>query len=229
MFISGLPFRDTALALSEEEVMQKLSIITVFTIANEQGELLLAQGENQKNVALLYISQQEAQKATQQLKQSNPQGNFQVLPVSLANIYQMVKQRNGQENTPLLDLIPVKKQVDAAMTLLRQQNQSVNEFAGVPLFYVTYQQEQQEVFLTAKNGEQSVIPLYLEKETLQNEIEKVRQQQPDIASTFQIRVMPLENLIGLYEKENNEAVRKMIVVPSQETLDFLRQLQQQQR
>lgn len=229
ILFSGLISRNPVLALSQEEVLQKLAAITVFTIANEQGDLLIAQAQNQKNLALLYISQQEAQKATEQFKQKNPEGSYQVLPVSLANMYKFIKERAGQENTPLLDLIPVQRQVDAAKNLLRQQNQAVNEFQGVPLFYVTYQQDKQEVFLTAKNGEQTIIPLYFEKETLQNQLERVKQEQPEIASTFQIRVMPLEKLIILFEQENTEAVRKMVVVPSQETVEFLRKFQQQQK
>ncbi|WP_013322901.1 Tic22 family protein [Gloeothece verrucosa] len=227
--LSGLTSNRKILALSQEEVLQKLAPITLFTIGNQKGDLIFIQTPNKPDVALLYISQQQAQRAAQQLNQTKPGNSYQVIPVSLADMYKFFKEKSGQPNAPVLQLVPVQQEVEAAKGILSQQNQVVKDFPGVPLFYITYEQDKKEVFLTAKNGTENIIPLSFEKDFVQNQIQIAKQQQPDLAGTFKIRVMTLQSLILLFEQKDNDGIRKMVVIPSQETIEFSRQLQQQQK
>lgn len=54
----------TALALPEKEVLKKLDPVPVFTIADEQGVLLVASGENEAKVAGVLISQEATNQYT---------------------------------------------------------------------------------------------------------------------------------------------------------------------
>lgn len=218
ILLSWSKFIPTALALSQEQILQKLSTITVFTIGDNKGNMITFALENNKNVSPLYLSQQDAQNLLQELKQKNQNNSYQLLPVTLSEMYQIAK--NKGQNAPVLQLFPQKRQVDAAVSL-------VGNFQGVPLFYATYTQDNQENFLIAKSGEIAVIPLYVDRESLENRLNQIRQQDANFAAMIKIRVMPLAQLIGLLETQDNDAVQKMRLIPTQESLEFLKQLQQQ--
>jgi hypothetical protein len=215
-----------ALALSTQEVIQKLSLVPVFTIANQNGDVILIPNQQtQRNVLILFMSYQAAQDKVEEFQQKNPQQSYQVLPVSLASMYQFVKSKQGQQNPPLLELVPIPKQVDAAISLLRQQSQTSN-FKGVPIFYATLGDNQAETFLTATSGNQTFIPLYLEREAAQNQIQALIQKEPDLTSALKMRVMSLEQLIGILESRDNQAIRQMIIVTPQESVQFIPKIQQ---
>ncbi|MGL5808235.1 MAG: Tic22 family protein, partial [Xenococcaceae cyanobacterium] len=56
-----------ALALPQEQILQKLKPVPVFTITDQQGAPLVASGENNAKVAGVFISQQDAQNFVSQL------------------------------------------------------------------------------------------------------------------------------------------------------------------
>lgn len=214
-----------AWALSNQEVLQKLSSIPVFTIGNQEGEVALINSpQTQRNVAILYLNQQQAQTLVRQLQKQNPQQSYQVLPMSLAGMYEFVQEQQGQTNPPLLELVPMPKQVEAAQNILRQQGQSSN-FQGVPLFYVTLTGGDQETFLTARSGNQTIIPLYLEQETARNNVQQLIRQEPDLASAIKIRVMSLEQLITILETQDNQAVRQMTIISPKGSAELLQKIQ----
>jgi hypothetical protein len=70
------------LALPQQDVIQTLSTVPVFTIADSQGAPLVASGEGDVKVAGIFISQQDANNFVAKLKQQNPEiGNkVQVIP-----------------------------------------------------------------------------------------------------------------------------------------------------
>jgi hypothetical protein len=219
-----------ALALTQEQILQKLNQVPVFTFANPQGDILLGKGENNKKVAYLFISQQEAQKAVQEMSQKNPGQKLQVLPLPLGQMYKAVTEGKDKPDTPVLNLVPVDQQVKSAVTVLTQENpqQQVKEFPGVPLFFAIINQDKKEAYLTYQEGQQTVIPLFFEKESLQKLVEQFKKQKPELASSIQMRVVSLEQMIGIFQKENDQAVGYMQLIPSQESIQFILNSQQQQ-
>jgi len=212
-----------ALALTEQQVMEKLQTVPVFTVTDGEGSPLVASIPNQNNqneaVAGVFISQRDAEAFVQRLKQEKPElGNqVRVVPVSLAEVYQLDQQTQNQPNGLDFAYIPVQQQVQSAQQLLGQGQ----EFRGVPLFVAKGGQEGG--YLTIQQEGQSVIPFFFDKEQLQNLVNRFKEQQPNLASSVQIQVVPLEGIINTLQTQDNPQLEQILLIPSQESLQFLRQ------
>lgn len=212
-----------ALALTEQQVMEKLQTVPVFTVTDGEGSPLVASIPSQNNqneaVAGVFISQRDAEAFVERLKQEKPElGNqVRVVPVSLAEVYQLDQQSQNQPNGLDFAYIPVQQQVQSAQQLLGQGQ----EFRGVPLFVA--KGGQQGGYLTIQQEGQSVIPFFFDKEQLQNLVNRFKEQQPNLASSVQIQVVPLEGIINTLQTQDNPQLEQILLIPSQESLQFLRQ------
>ncbi|MEQ8468473.1 Tic22 family protein [Coleofasciculus sp. E1-EBD-02] len=212
-----------ALALTEQQVMEKLQTVPVFTVTDGEGSPLVASIPSQNNqneaVAGVFISQRDAEAFVERLKQEKPElGNqVRVVPVSLAEVYQLDQQSQNQPNGLDFAYIPVQQQVQSAQQLLGQGQ----EFRGVPLFVAKGGQEGG--YLTIQQEGQQVIPFFFDKEQLQNLVNRFKEQQPNLASSVQIQVVPLEGIINTLQTQDNPQLEQILLIPSQESLQFLRQ------
>lgn len=228
-------------ALTQDEIVQKLRPIPVFIVANPQsGELLVGRPSNppsgnnaQQNnisVARIFISRQDAQAFLDKLKTDRPElgRNMQVIPRSLGELYLEAQQNNNPSDRLVFDLVPVRQQVDSAVTLLRQSGQQENQFNGVPLFiarggpekgYITMQIPQM--------GEQEIIPVFFSKEDAQNMLNQFKQQNPQQASTTDIQVVNFEGMLQTLASKNDQWLNQIVLIPPPEGREFLRTLQQQ--
>lgn len=210
-----------AFALPDEQVIQKLRQIPVFTIADSSGAPLVAsQGDQGRRVAGVFISQQDAQEFLEQLRQEQPElaGQVQVMPVSLGEIYQL-----DQQQASALDFafVPAEEQVRSAVSLLEEQGQQIEENQlGVPLFVARGGEEQG--YLTIERDENQVIPFFFDRAELEQILERFKQQKPELADTVQIEVVTLQSVLQTLQSQDNEDLEKIEFVPSREALEFLR-------
>jgi nickel transport protein len=227
-----------ALALPDKEVANALRPIPVFTVTDAQGAPLVAtvplrQGDSQTaNVAGVFMSQQDANAFLARLKTDNPDlGNsVQIVPVSLAEVYELEKKNQNQTENLDFAFIPKQDQVQLAQPLWEaqirsnpnaQQNQ---QFQGVPLFVAKAGPDQGYLTIQPRDGVQ-LIPFFFEKNQLQNMVDRYKQQQPNQSGNITIEVVSLEGLISTLQSSNNEDLTKIMLVPSQESQQFLQNLQ----
>nr|WP_255552692.1 Tic22 family protein [[Phormidium] sp. ETS-05] len=233
VFVGISPKNMKALALPENQIIQKLSQIPVFTITNQQGSPLVASisnGNQNTSVAGVFISKKDADNFIQKLTETNPEmvNSVQVRTVSLADVYQMERANPAQGAQQLaFDYVPVRQQVDSALAVLEANGQQVEQFNGVPLFLATGGQGNG--YLTIQQGEQQVIPLFFNKEDLQGMLDRLRQQDPNLAQTVNIKVVNLRGLIKLLQESNDEQLNKIVLIPSRETIEYLQSQQQPNR
>jgi hypothetical protein len=227
LFGNSLP----ALALSAEQIVEKLKVIPVFTIADEQGAPLVASNNNEesKKVTGVFISKQDAQKFVEDLKKNQPEiGNkVKVVPVSLAEVYKLEQNSENQQNQQNnIDFayVPVEQQVESAKNILGQQGKKYE--GGVPLFVA--KGGQSKGYLTIEQNNQQVIPFFFEQKQIQEMVERFKQQKPDLASTVTIEVVPLEGVIATLQQSNDQMLDKILLVPSTESIEFLRSLKPNQ-
>jgi Tic22-like family len=93
----------------------------------------------------------------------------------------------------------------------------------VPLF-IAKSTDQEGVYLTTRQNDREVIPVYFSREDVQGMIDRLRQSQPDLANKVEIQVINLEGLIQNLQTSDNEALNQIVLVPSQETRTFIRSL-----
>lgn len=221
------------LALTTEQVMERLRTVPVFTLANSEGAPLLAvptEGESRNPIASVFISQADAQTFLNELKTRDPQAaeGIQVFPVPLAKIYEYeISQRERAENEQLqFNFVPQQQQIEAAQTVLQQSGQS-GQFEGVPLF-VARSGGAEGGYLTIQQGEEQVIPMFFDRAELQTLLDRLRQVQPDLANGVQVQVVDLLGVIQTLQTSDNQELNRIVLVPSQESREYIRTLQEQQ-
>jgi nickel transport protein len=219
----------SALALPDEQVVQKLRAIPVYTVTDAQGAPLVASVPNGQNnqtssVAGVFISRKDAQAFVERLKTEKPDIGkaVQVVPVSLAEVYKLNKENRSKPGGLEFAFVPAQQQVQSAQALMAQSGQQ-QPFNGTPVFVARGGADQG--YLTVQEKNQQIIPFFFEKEQLQVMVERFKQQQPQLASTIKIQAIPLEGVIQTLQTKNDPQLNNIVLVPSKESIDFLRSLQ----
>ncbi|MGF1481033.1 MAG: Tic22 family protein [Cyanophyceae cyanobacterium] len=224
------------LALPTDQVVQKLRPIPVFTIADEQGQPLVvtvpannaeSEGEaaqEKAQIVSIFISQQDAQQFVERLQSENTELGSQVTVgyMSLGDVYRLA-QGEAKEQGIFFEFVPMQEEVTEARTLLSQNGQEYS--GGVPLFVA---RGGEQGYLVAEQNNQQVIPFFFEKEQLQQNIENLKQQQPDLASTVTIEVVTLEGVLSTLQEKDDEFLNKIVLMPSEESIEFRRSQSQPQ-
>jgi hypothetical protein len=231
VFVGNVP----VLALTEQQVKEKLDSVPVYLITNSQGLPLsrpLPEGQNgQKStgsVTGVYLSRQEAQsfiKELQNLKDKDPKmqevvKSLQVTAVPLGVIYQQLQQSKNQPNRLLFAFKPVDTEVKGALDLLRQSGQQVNQFKSVPVFAVRFSPEQGYVPIQLKTENQQLIPLFLSKQDAQGLLNQVKPKYPKA----DIQVIDVDGVIKTLQDKNDNWLSQVVLVPSPESREYIKTL-----
>ncbi len=216
-----------ALALTQEQIVQKLRPIPVFTIANSDGAPLVAappSGQKGNPVAGVFINQQDAQAFLDGLKNRSPEiaKNVRVVPVSLAEVYQLNQVNKEKKEKLDFAFVPSRQQVTTAQTIVKQGDKKDQQFTGTPLFVARGGAEKG--YLTIQQGNKSVIPMFFKKEELQSLIDRFKQQDPKVASTVEIQVLNLEGVIEVLRTKNDPQLEQIVLVPPRESMEYVQNL-----
>jgi Tic22-like family len=112
-----------AIALTNEQVVERLQPVPVFTFMDSERNFLVTRPANATAetlpVVYMFISQQAAQQFLAELKQKTPEqaNGFNVTPVPLSLAYEMAKRDQQQEN-------PVQVAFIGKMPRMRQRQNS---------------------------------------------------------------------------------------------------------
>lgn len=214
------------LALTQDQIMQKLRPVPVFTIANSEGAPLVASPQNGQQgnpVAGVFVNQKDAEAFLGNLKTRNPEiaKNVKVVPVSLAEVYKMNVSNQGKntKDSLVFQLVPSRQQVDTAQTLLKQSGEK-EQFSGTPLFVARGGTDKG--YLTIQQGDKAVIPMFFKKEDLQTLMDRFKQQDPKMASTLEVQVLNLEGVLEVMRTKNDPQLDQIVLIPPRESLDFIR-------
>ena len=196
-------------------LLDKLESIPVFTLANEQGAPLVANDDDRK-VSGVFISQEDANRFLDRLKDENPElaSQVRVIPISLVQIYQLDISQENTENDLDFAFVPEEEAVEDANNISEEYQ------GGVPLF-VARNDDEDRGYLSIEQDGQQVIPFFFNLTRLEETIVKVREQQPEIADTLSIEIVILENVIETFETSDDENLEQIILVPTKESIEFL--------
>ncbi len=217
----------SAFSLPQDQIVQKLGPVPVFTITDAKGAPLVASDNDNKKeggVAGVFINQKDAEAFVNQLKTKNPElaKTVRVVPVSLGEVYKLDQASSSKPNSLEFAYVPAKQQVDAAMALLKQSGQDEKKFQGTPLFVAKAGKEKG--YLTVKQADKQVIPFFFNKEELQSMLDRFKKQQPNLASTVEIQVVNLEGVIETMQSRNDTQLNQIMLVPPKASIDFVRSL-----
>ena len=224
----------SVLALTQEQIKQKLDAIPVYLITNKEGSPLTRSvpveqnGQKAVTVAGVYMSQQEAEAVITELQSAKNQDqrltdlvkDLQVEVVPLGFIYQQLKQSENKPDAVVFALQPVQQEVTAAKNLLRQSGERVEQFPGVPLFVVRFAPDQGYVAIKSNSDSQELIPMFLSKQDAQGLLNRVK---PEF-SKAEIQVIDIDSVIENLEKKDDEWFKQVVIVPSPESRKLLERL-----
>jgi hypothetical protein len=232
-FLGGvLSFVMPAWALNEDQIVEKLREVPVFTITDAEGSPLVASitnGDNTVTESFFFISHSDAEAFIERLKTEQPDlaQTVKVTPYSLAQVY-LIGQKiaetegNNQEEAPdSLRLIPTQSEVQEAISILQTNGEDVQEFPGVPIFLPKIGDDS---YLSIQEGEKQWIPMFFDRSQLENALAQFKQEQPDLADSVSIEVTVLEGVIQNMKDSDDPELEKLLLVPPQETIDFLQSL-----
>lgn len=228
-----------ALALTQAQIVEQLSAVPVFTITNERGIPYVAtvgtpDADTPPTVVTeVFISHEDAELSLNVLREQNPDlGNqAQVTPVSLARIYEVALLSKEEENPLQFLFVPIVEEVQFAMSILPNPE---TESAGVPLFMVsspdnpdeaadaTDGDEDKVALLTLQQGDEEIVPLFFRRDQFDGIVDSIGAEQPEFANNLELRVIWLEDFIGLLEtaENNDEGIQQYQMIPLPESIDF---------
>ena len=229
-----------ALALPQEQIVEHLRRIPVFTITDERGIPYVAAIPNEGEdaaptiVTEVFISHEDAETSLDALHELDPDlaDTAQVTPVTLARIYEVALMGRGQENPLEFLFVPIVEEVQFALSLPNANTES----SGVPLFMVTSPESPDQgteadangdddgkvALLTQKIGDEEIVPLFFRRSQFDGIVESLEEEQPDFAANMELQVIWLEDFIGLLERaeEENAGIQQYQMIPLPESIDF---------
>jgi hypothetical protein len=226
--ILGTGFIDPqkAFALPQAEVIQVLQPIPVYTIADDKGAPLVAVDKDNKKSTFIFVSKDEANQFYQRLTTEKPDVAKQVKiqVVSLAEIYKVASENAKKPDGLNFSFVPTPEEIDSAKTVLGANGQQYQ--GGVPLFVARGGPDKG--YLTIQQNNQQFVPFFFEKSQLQQMLDQLKKDKPDLASSIQIEVIPLEAIMSTLEEKNDEFLKRIVLWPSSEMMKVIESTIQQQ-
>jgi len=224
----------SAEALTEAQVLERLSGIPVFTLTDAAGAPLLGSVPKQpptpnkpSQVLLFFLNPDDAQTTLNQIKKNNPAlgGKARISISSMNNAYQIIK-KNQDKKEVGFQIVPTKASIDSARTILVSQGKPTDKLNDVPIFFATGAKGKgkEEGLLTIEKGGKQFIPFFFYQKDLQKLIDKAKQQQPAIASSTKLQVASLSQVLGsmVTTKTNkpNADTERFTFVPSSSAIEY---------
>jgi Tic22-like family len=216
-------------ALPDNQIIDKLQGIPVFTLTDQSGAPLTASvngTDGKKNTYTGgYISRKDAQSFLQTLQKKDPNlaKQLQIRAVRLSELYNV--QFNSTPDKKLdIAYVGNQQQVNSALAILQKTNRNLKSVGGVPLFIG--RAGKPAGYITVDQNGKKVIPIFFDREQLQPYIDKFKKERPDLAATAEIQVITLEGLITSLRTKNADAradalYNQVLLYPSREAIEYL--------
>jgi hypothetical protein len=208
-----------ALALTTEQVGEKLAGVPVYVISSESGLLLISanqEGQTSEPSLFVFMSEQDATTFLTKANETNPEfaPGAQITLTSLENLYKEAQATGGEQ--PLrLSYVPEATEVTQATQL------SAEYRGGVPLFCAQFE-DGSLVPVPQENGE-AIYPMFFSSADLQAQLASLEQTNPEARAAITIGVYPLEGVLQKMQNEDDSTLTGIQLLPDSETINTIRQ------
>ena len=218
--LSGLALLpQSALALTEQQILEKLGSVPVFLIINGDGQSLTASVDNEDTalqVPIVFINSAEAENFLSQAESEQAEfaddANIAVLPLS-----ELYTEASAQLEGPnSLVYIPSTEAVNQASGIVN------TEVQGVPLFAAVNSENDQ--YLLTDND---TLPMFFSLQDLQAQLSPLYASNPGLEESIDIDVVSFEAILGNMttdDPELNQLLELVQFVPSSQTLRYIQSL-----
>ncbi|CAD7703675.1 unnamed protein product [Ostreobium quekettii] len=184
------------LAMDPDELKARISTIPIYTVANNKNEFVLVSAEGQRQVGLLFLSEEGAYGLVDKMKKVNPSmgRNSKVLRVMLDDVYDLLTTPKKELQGAVFRFVPDMKQVANALEVYQSAGVPTRAITGVPVF--------QAEGLSITTDSSRSTPIFLSKDDLDVAVETAQK----------MRVQRLENQLQAvaeqFDAEAAEALSK---------------------
>lgn len=225
--ISGLiALSNTAAwALTEQQILDKLTEVPVFRIVDEAGNPLPTttevEGQEeavQLNIVFIDVVEAQAYVEQQETEQAGFADSVTIEVVRLSDVYE---ETAGQpEETNSVVYVPSSQAVNAVSQFTEQT------FRGVPLFAAL--DLESERFLPNSNNQ---LPMFFSLQDLRSQLATLFEENPDLRESIGFEVIPLEVVLAQMnanDPELDQFLELIEFIPSSRTLQTIRSLAETQ-
>jgi hypothetical protein len=216
-------------ALSEQQLLEKLKFVPIFTIVDQKGNPLLLSVKSQKDVGFLnfYLDADLAQQTMKAFQAQNPQQakNYRIGVINLSQAYQAAITERKKNNTKVrFQFLSSSKDVQTATELAKKQDPKFKDnFAGVPVFFVVGG-EKKGILTINKDGKE-ILPMFFSEADLQNDLNQLRLRRNDLPKSLSVQVATLDSVVGTMLSGKNDAdSAKITFFPSRSALTYVQTL-----
>ncbi len=205
-----------ALALSEQQILEKLSSVPVFLIADEEGNWLRS-GDTEEIVVFIDAVGAEAV-ASEVTEDENFTGELQIVPFLLSEVYEGISAQSGGAES--LSYFP------ALESWVQASEIAEREIDGVPLFAIVNEVEG-EVYLPTVD---ETIPLYFSFSDIQSDIANLVENNPELEESIGIQMFILESLLAdmsANDSERDEFLEQVRFIAPSQTLQLLESISEE--
>ncbi len=213
-------------ALPKSEIVEFLSGVPVYSVVNREGSPVGRQLNNGSFTTPVFMSRREAEAFMRELRRIDPEiaNSYRIEVLPLSRIYEIARQTSGNSTRLFLEYVPSATELRTARKLVTEKGQ--NYPGDVPLYMAKIESDQS--YLTIKENDQDIVPVFFEKATIDQWINMVSQTQPNLSQNITINVISLSSLIANLEKNDNDLLRSLRFWPSQEMMQIIRSNSQNQ-
>jgi Tic22-like family len=208
-----------ALALTTEQVGEKLAGVPVYVISSESGLLLIStnqEGQTTEPSLFVFMTEQDASTFLAKANENNPEfaPGAQITLTSLENLYTEAQSADSEQ--PLrLSYVPEATEVSQASELNTEYR------GGVPLFCAQFE-DGSLVPVPQENGE-AIYPMFFSSADLQAQLANLEQTNPEARAAISIGVYPLEGILQKMQSDDDETLARIQLLPDSETINTIRQ------
>lgn len=222
----------SALALTEEQLLQKLRWVPMFVVTDADSGIVVSRFSNEAqesvDVVGVFVSPTDATAFLSNVQQENEEAQgFEIRALSLAEVYSLQQQSSESEEGPVFQFVPNAEDVDFAISVLQTAGQDISrdDFAGVPLF-LGLTSEGGHISLVQEDNEE-FFPVFFDAEAVQNMITQLEERNTELAGSLTVEVVNLQSVISTLEQSGaEEPTSRLELVPLAESIDYVRSLRE---
>lgn len=219
----GLSQQDVQLKpiLTPMEVNLRLSLVVVFTLADEAGKPVIIDGSVKKFG--VFTSAKDAMQSLDDLKTAKAPGaeKIRVTAITLEQAYG-IEQKSASSSMPLLiQFFANGAEVEAAKAELKAQGSDPEKFKGVPVFAPKLKSSGK--FLTVSYGGGPVYPFFLSMSDLKPFLERAKKTNPGSAKDIVVEVTTLEGVVKNLQTSTDASIAQVALINTAETREYLKE------
>lgn len=210
---------ESAFALPEEQVSQKLSGVPVYVLGNDEGLISIKPEGNEAESAQpslpVFISEADAREFLDRERANNPglSADTEVGIISLETLYQ--RTLANEDRSFKVAYVPESTEVSQAVAIDEAYP------GGVPLFFAQLE-DGTLLPVTPEDGE-AVYPLFFSWADLETELNYLAEQNPEARAAVSVGVVQLENVLLAMHTDDNDFLSRIQLRPDYAAMDSLRQ------